>query len=207
MKLVVGLGNPGRQYAGTRHNVGFEVIDAFARGLGWIVREDDFDRLARSNFSGLMLDGTRTSPGASEKVVLLKPTTYMNLSGDSVQAAVRFFQVAKEDLMIVLDDMALPAGKLRLRPGGSSGGHNGLSDIERKLGTSGYPRLRIGIDSPPPRVPSKDYVLGRYTDEQRRAIEAAKPRAVAALELWMDKGITAAMNQFNADDGENKAKP
>lgn len=199
MKLIVGLGNPGRQYVGTRHNIGFEAVDALAGRLGWISREGDFERLGRTAFDGLTLDGVMPL-GANEKLILLKPMTYMNLSGKAVAAAVNFYQLPLADLMVVLDDMALPAGKLRMRPGGSSGGHNGLSDIERMLGTSKYPRLRIGIDAPPPMMEGRDYVLGKFTSEQRKAIEPAIERAGAALTTWIDKGIEAAMSQFNADD-------
>ena len=157
MRLIVGLGNPGREYVGTRHNIGFEVIDAFAAKAGWVFGPGDFDRLAKTKFDGLTLDGTvMLSGGGSEKVLLLKPMTYMNLSGRSVQAAMAFYQLTPPEIMVVLDDLALPCGKLRIRPGGSDGGHNGLRDIQRALGTSQYPRLRIGIDPPPPRVPGRD---------------------------------------------------
>src|SRR4051812_10053293 len=137
MRLIVGLGNPGREYVGTRHNVGFEVLDQFASRLGWIGSPGDFDRMAKSKFDGLALDGSATlSGGGSEKVLLLKPTTFMNLSGRSVQAAMAFYQLAPADVMIVLDDLALPCGKLRIRANGSDGGHNGLKDIQRALGTN-----------------------------------------------------------------------
>ena len=201
MKLIVGLGNPGREYSGTRHNVGFEVLDALAQRLGLIGGAGEFDRLARSNFDSLTLGGNVTLPsGRSEKVMLLKPMTYMNLSGRAVSAARSFYQVETPDIMVVLDEMALPAGRLRFRPGGSDGGHNGLKDIQRMLGTSKYPRLRMGIDSPPPFIPGKDYVLGKYTPEQRQSVDQAIGKAALALLVWMDNGIEAAMNQFNAAD-------
>lgn len=190
MKLVVGLGNPGAQYVATRHNIGFEVVDRLSERLGM----GDFNKLARTKFDGLTLDGNV----GGEKVLLLKPMTYMNVSGRSVQAAAGFFQVPPADLMIVLDEMALPCGKIRLRAGGSDGGHNGLKDIQRALGTSDYPRLRIGIDPPPPPVQGRDYVLGRFTPEQRKLVDPAIDRAAGAVLLWIEKGITAAMNQFNA---------
>ena len=116
-------------------------------------------------------------PGGSEKALLLKPMTFMNVSGRAVQAAVAFYQLATADIMIVLDDLALACGRIRLRAEGSSGGHNGLKDIERALGTSSYPRLRVGIDPPPPRVPGRDYVLGRFSDQQRPLIDRAIERA------------------------------
>ena len=201
MKLIVGLGNPGREYFGTRHNVGFEVLDRLAVKIGLIFNPADFDRMARSNFEGLTLDGPATfATGGQERVLLLKPLTFMNLSGKSVQAAKAFYQLSDDDLIIVLDDVALPCGKIRLRPGGSTGGHNGLRDIERALGTSQYPRLRVGIDAPPPRVPQKDYVLGRFSEEQRKRLTPAIDRAAEALLLWCEKGITPAMNRFNAEE-------
>jgi PTH1 family peptidyl-tRNA hydrolase len=200
MKLVVGLGNPGREYVGTRHNIGFEVVDRLAEKLGW-VRSGEFDRMARSKFDGLALDGPVSD---SEKLLLLKPVTYMNLSGNAVQAAMGFYQATSADVMIVLDDLALPCGKLRIRPGGSDGGHNGLKDIQRALGTSQYPRLRLGIDPPPPPIAGKDYVLGRFSPEQRKLIGPAIDRATGAIVTWIDQGINTAMNQFNADVDEPK---
>jgi PTH1 family peptidyl-tRNA hydrolase len=198
MKLVVGLGNPGREYVGTRHNIGFEVVDRVAAKLGWM-KAGEFDRVAKSKFEGLAYDGAVGSSGTAERLVLLKPTTYMNLSGQAVQSAVGFYQLAPSDIMIVLDDLALPCGRLRLRESGSSGGHNGLKDIERALGTQDYPRLRLGIDPPPPPVPGKQYVLGKFTPEQRKLIDPAIDRATGAILTWIDKGISVAMSQFNAD--------
>ncbi len=203
MKLVVGLGNPGSQYAGTRHNIGWEALDHLARRLGWIGSGDDFNRIARSKFNGLAMDGTVDLGGTSDKLLLLKPTTYMNQSGQSAQAAAAFYQLSPADLMVVLDDLALPCGKIRLRAAGSNGGHNGLRDIERALATNQYPRLRIGIDPAPPRVPGRDYVLGRFTEDQRMRIDPAVDRAAQAIECWMRNGIESAMNRFNADADVN----
>jgi peptidyl-tRNA hydrolase, PTH1 family len=201
MKLVVGLGNPGAQYVGTRHNIGFEVVDRLATKLGWIRSPEEFNRLAKTKFDGLTLDGVISQrSGDSEKLLLLKPGTYMNLSGQSVQAAMDFYQLSPAEIMVVLDDLALACGRLRLRASGSSGGHNGLRDIERAIGTIDYPRLRIGIDPAPPPIRGKDYVLGRFTDEQRRAVDPAVDRATGAILTWVDKGIATAMNQFNADN-------
>lgn len=205
MKLIVGLGNPGREYVGTRHNIGFDVLDALARRLGWIGGgiggEEDFERLGRNNFEGLTMDGVMSLPsGGMEKLLLLKPMTYMNLCGRSIQATLAFHKLAPAEMMVVLDDVALPVGKLRIRSSGSSGGHNGLRDIERALGTIQYPRLRVGIDAPPPRVPQKDYVLGRFTPEQRKALEPAIGRAAEALVHWIENGISPAMNRFNAEE-------
>jgi len=195
MKLVVGLGNPGSQYSGTRHNVGFEAVDALAAKLGWIGQRAEFDRLAREKFNGLAMDGL----AGSEKLILLKPTTFMNVSGSAVQSAMAFYQLSPPDLMIVLDDLALPCGKIRLRAGGSSGGHNGLRDIERVLGTDQYPRLRLGIDAAPENIPGRDYVLGKISPQQRSLIDPAVIRATDAIVTWIEKGIESAMSLFNAD--------
>jgi len=201
MKLVVGLGNPGREYVHTRHNVGFEVVDRLAEKLGWI-KPGEFDRVAKNKFDALVSDGAvGRAAGDPERLVLLKPMTYMNLSGQSVQAAMAFYQLSPSDIMIVLDDLALPSGKIRLRAGGSDGGHNGLRDIQRALGTNQYPRLRIGIDAPPPPVPGKQYVLGRVSTEQRKLIDPAINRAAGAILTWIDKGIALAMTAFNKDEG------
>ncbi len=201
MKLVVGLGNPGRQYLGTRHNIGYEVVDRLAWRLAWTSQPDQFDRLARSRFDGLAMDANvPLATGSTEKLLLLKPTTYMNLSGRSVQAAMAFYQAAPADIMVVLDDLALPCGKIRIRSGGSNGGHNGLRDIERALGASDYPRLRVGIDAPPPPMAGKDYVLGKFSADQRKLIDPACDRAANAILAWIENGIVSAMNRFNADD-------
>jgi PTH1 family peptidyl-tRNA hydrolase len=210
MKLIVGLGNPGREYVGTRHNIGFDVVDSLAQKLGWIGGPGEFDRTARGKFDGLTFDGsfhlsTGPNAGGDEKLLLLKPSTYMNLSGQSVQAAMAFYNLTPADILIVLDDVALPCGRLRMRKDGSSGGHNGLKDIERALGTAAYPRLRIGIDGPPPRVPQKDYVLGRFSEEQRVKLDPAVKRACGAIITWVEVGIETAMNLFNAD--EKKESP
>ncbi|MGD0540990.1 MAG: aminoacyl-tRNA hydrolase [Tepidisphaeraceae bacterium] len=200
MHLVVGLGNPGSEFVATRHNIGWEAVDELARRLGWIGKKEEFNRLAKSKFDGLVLDGSVSiHGGASEKVLLLKPTTYMNDSGRSVQSAMAFYQLSPAEVIVVLDDLALPCGKIRIRSGGSSGGHNGLKDIERAIGTDQYPRLRIGIDPAPPHVPGRDYVLGRFSDEQRRAVQPALQRSAEAILTWIEKGIEAAMNVYNAD--------
>jgi len=203
MKLVVGLGNPGKEYAGTRHNIGFEVVDHLAARLGFVGSPSEFDRQARSKFDGLALDGAVYLPGGGGgKVLLLKPATYMNLSGRSVQAAMAFYQLAPADVLVVLDDLALPAGKIRLRPGGSDGGHNGLKDIQRALGTSQYPRLRLGIDAPPQFVPGRDYVLGKFSEAQREPVRQSIARACDAIVTWVDKGLERDMSAFNADDSK-----
>jgi PTH1 family peptidyl-tRNA hydrolase len=193
MKLLVGLGNPGLQYVGTRHNVGFDLVDLLAVRFGWIKKPEQFDSQSRMKFDGLCLDGLV----GSEKVLLLKPLTYMNLSGRAVRSAMDFYQIAVPDILILLDDLALPCGKIRMRGGGSSGGHNGLKDIERVLSSDQYPRLRIGIDPTPQHVAGKDYVLGKFTTEQRSRLDPALDRATDAVMMWIDHGTETAMSRFN----------
>lgn len=185
MKLVLGLGNPGAEYAGTRHNVGFEVVDRLAKRHGAPV--------PRSRFGGLLTEceanGTR--------MLLLKPMTYMNLSGRSALEAVQFHKLEpSKDMLVVVDDLALPCGAIRVKPDGGSGGHNGLSDIGLRLGSNFWARLRIGIDAPG-RVPQADYVLGRFSPEQRPLVEGALEDAVAAVEAWATRGVEEAANRFN----------
>jgi peptidyl-tRNA hydrolase, PTH1 family len=200
MKLVVGLGNPGIEYVGTRHNVGFEVVDAVAERLGW-VGPGEFERRAKSSFDGLVIDGMLSlhSTGGTEKLVLLKPMTYMNVSGKSVRAAMDFFKLVPSEVIVIVDELALPCGKLRLRPDGSDGGHNGLKSVQQMLGTKAYPRLRVGIDAPPPQMAGKDYVLGKYTPEQKAVMKTFLARAAGCVATWADEGITMAMNRFNSE--------
>lgn len=200
MRLIAGLGNPGRDYVGTRHNIGFEVIDALAARFGFASGKGAFDSFSKMRFSALVMDGNVSlAGGGSEKVLLLKPMTYMNLSGQSIQQAMAFYNLTPADLMVVLDDIALPCGKLRLRGSGSSGGHNGLKDIERCLSTQQYPRMRIGVDAPSGRIPQKDYVLGRFTESQQNEMSLVMDRACAATITWLEKGLNSAMSLFNAD--------
>lgn len=200
MRLVIGLGNPGSEYVGTRHNVGFDVVDAVAERLGW-VRKGEFNRTAKSAFDALVVDGVLSmhSTGGTEKVLLMKPVTYMNRSGQSISAAMNFYKLTPGEVLVIVDELALPCGKLRLRPDGSDGGHNGLKSIQQMLGTKSYPRLRVGIDSPPPQFAGKDYVLGKYSPEQKPLIESAIGRAAGCVVTWIDEGIVKAMNQFNSE--------
>ena len=199
MKLIVGLGNPGSEYVGTRHNVGFDVIDSVAERLGWI-RPGDFDRVAKSAFDGLVVDGMlNQTSGGIEKCLLLKPLTYMNVSGRSVRAAMDFYKLTPPEVLVIVDELNLPCGKLRLRPDGSDGGHNGLKSVKQMLGTPIYPRLRVGIDAPPSPMAGKDYVLARWTAEQSPLIKAGVARAAGCVATWADAGIVTAMNQFNTE--------
>ena len=206
MKLIVGLGNPGSEYVDTRHNVGFDAIDRLGEKLGWF-RSGEFNRVAKNKFNGLVYEGVlNLVTGADEKLLLLKPLTFMNVSGKSVQAAMQFFQVPADDLLVILDDLALPCGKLRLKPSGSSGGHNGLRDIEKVLGSNAYPRLRIGIDPAPANIPGRDYVLGKWTPTQKELLGPALDRACGAIVSWADYGIDKAMALFNAEDTGGRPK-
>ena len=185
MKLIVGLGNPGSEYAKTRHNAGFLAVDD-------LVHRHMPDG-PRAQFHSQAFEARI----AGEKCLLLKPQTYMNRSGLSVGEAANFYKLAPEDVLILVDDLALPAGRIRLRKEGSPGGHNGLIDIERALGTRAYPRLRIGID-PRGRAPQKDYVLGRFTEAQREAFDDTLPRINDAIQCWIQDGIEKAMSLYNA---------
>lgn len=184
MKLIVGLGNPGKEYERTRHNAGFMALEALARrhGLSGV----------KQKFHAGVLEGRI----ADQKVMLMQPLTYMNRSGLSVGEAATFYKLAPEDILILVDDLAFACGQLRVRSTGSAGGHNGLKDIERVLGTRDYPRLRIGID-PRGRVPQADYVLARFTEQQLEVFEPALFTACDAIETWLADGVDAAMNKFN----------
>lgn len=186
MKLIVGLGNPGSQYAQTRHNAGFMVADRLAvrHGLSG----------ARTRFHAGVLEG----PVAGQRCLLMQPMTYMNRSGLAVGEAAAFYKIDPRDILIVVDDVALPLGRLRLRGEGSAGGHNGLIDIQRALGTAAYPRLRIGIDSATGRMAQKDYVLGRFTESQRDELGPAIERACDGIESWLREGLEKTMSLFNA---------
>jgi PTH1 family peptidyl-tRNA hydrolase len=188
MKLIVGLGNPGPQYERTRHNAGFLAVDRLAR-------RHMPGAIPKGRFNAALTDGAI----AGERCILFKPTTYMNGSGAAVLQAVGFYKLdPAADLLVIVDDVALPTGFLRLRPAGSAGGHNGLADIERALGTETYARCRIGIDAAPPFMDQADYVLGRFTSEQWSAMDPALDRAADAAETFITSGITTAMNRFNS---------
>lgn len=187
MKLIVGLGNPGLQYDKTRHNVGFMVVDALAtRHAGGQVPKARFNSVTIDAFIG------------AEKVLLMKPTTYMNLSGKAVGEAVRFFKLdPSEDLIVIVDDIALPVGHTRVRKDGGSGGHNGLSDIDRVLGGDGYMRVRLGVGQVPKLMNQSDWVLSRFMSEEKDDIERGIIRAADATECILEEGVVKAMNAFN----------
>lgn len=196
MKLVVGLGNPGDRYRGTRHNIGWEVLAELARRHAPDVKPE-------SNFEA---DTLRIDvPSAKGRPVfetgpalLVSPLTYMNLSGRSVAAASRFHKITPSDVLLVCDDLNLPPGRLRLRGKGSAGGQNGLKDVIEKLGTPEFPRLRVGVGRPPGRMSAADYVLSRFTPEERTDLDLAVQDAADAVELWLTRGLQPAMNAANA---------
>lgn len=185
MKLIAGLGNPGRAYEGTRHNVGFDALEILARRAGSPAR--------RARFQGDTAQVTiRGCP-----VLLLWPLTWMNLSGASVLAARDFYKIDHDDILVLCDDFQLPLETIRLRASGSAGGQNGLSDILARLGTPAVPRLRIGIGPVPAGWKSADFVLGRFSADEREAVDRMLDRVANAAEDWTALGIEAAMNRYN----------
>ena len=185
MKLVAGLGNPGRAYDGTRHNIGFDVLEVLAKRAGGPGR--------RARFQGEFCQTTiRGCP-----VLLLWPLTWMNLSGASVLAAKDFYKIDNADILVICDDFQLPTDTIRLRGSGSSGGQKGLSDILARLGSHAVPRLRIGVGPLPAGWTSADFVLGKFTKAERPEVAALVERAADAVEEWVGAGIESAMNRFN----------
>ena len=184
--LVVGLGNPGDQYENTRHNAGFRVVDELAdRG--------DFP-VQRLKFHAL----TNTAVIGGQGVLVMKPVTYMNLSGEAVGEAARFYKLPPDHVLVISDDVDLPLGKLRLRKGGSAGGHNGLKSIIQHLGTDQFPLLKVGVGGKPhPDYDMADWVLGKLQGEDKKAMDEAARRAAQAVECLLSQGMDKAMNQYN----------
>lgn len=183
MKLIVGLGNPGRDYAGTRHNVGFEVLNVLAKRHNVrILRRMGRSLIARAKIAG-------------QEVTLMKPQTFMNLSGEAVAYFARREKIDPSEILVVYDDMALPLGRIRIRPGGSAGGHNGMRSIITHLHTQDFPRVRIGIGST--RHDAVNHVLSRFTRAERQAAHEAILNAADAIEMILSDGIEAAMNKYN----------
>jgi PTH1 family peptidyl-tRNA hydrolase len=197
MKLIVGLGNPGSQYEKTRHNAGFMVVDRLAKAHAP-------SAIRKANFHSECVDATI----GQEKCLLMKPTTFMNRSGSAVSEAVRFYKLnPATDLLVVVDDIYLDVGVIRLKPGGGAGGHNGLTDVQAKLGTESYPRLRIGVGAKPPVMDQADWVLSRFREDEWAVIGAAAETAAGAAAEFASKGLDAAMNKFNAADKPKEKKP
>ena len=184
--LVVGLGNPGTQYAHTRHNAGFEVTDILSARWNAPVNKKKLD--------GLLAE----VPMGDARVVLCQPQTYMNLSGESVGAAARFYKIPADHILVVSDDISLPVGKLRLRSAGSAGGHNGLKNIIQHLGTDRFPRIKVGVGSPQQAgYDVVDWVIGMPTGEDQNVLLGALDRAAQAIPAVITQGMDRAMNQFN----------
>lgn len=184
MKIVVGLGNPGREYGATRHNVGFMTVDALAGRWGVKVWREKYSALV-AEYRG------------AETVLLVKPQTYMNLSGQAVAAFVRFYKLTVADVIVVYDDIDLPAGRLRLRPGGGAGGHRGIESLFDHLGNDAFARVRIGVGRPPEYMEAADYVLSRFSPDEQPLMEEAVKRAADAVEAVLKVGLAKAANEYN----------
>jgi PTH1 family peptidyl-tRNA hydrolase len=187
MKLVVGLGNPGRKYQGTRHNIGYAVLAELGKKHG--------ASSPRHKFHGEVMEAEI----GGEKALLLSPLTYMNVSGLSVSEAKAFYKIPHEEILILCDDLNLPLGKLRIRAQGSSGGQKGLDDIIRRLGSDNFARLRMGIGSPPEGCDWADFVLSKFSAEEIPQIESAVCRAADVVTVWARDGVESCMNRFNRD--------
>ena len=184
--LVVFLGNPGPRYAGTRHNAGFLTADAVEKRYGVSI--------VRSRFKAL----TAPCEIGGEKVLFMKPQTYMNLSGEAVGQAAAFYRIPPENVLVVSDEMSLPVGKIRIKPKGSAGGHNGLKSIIAALGSQDFPRIRLGVGMPPHQdYDVKDWVLSVFRNQDAEDIADAAERAAAAIETYITSGPEKAMNQYN----------
>jgi PTH1 family peptidyl-tRNA hydrolase len=189
MRLIVGLGNPGREYRDTRHNVGYMVVDEIARrhGLGWALAPSQVpDAFVAKRFGPV-------------PVLLAKPLTFMNLSGDAVTGLARYYDVAAGDTLVVVDEVALPFGRLRARARGSAGGHNGLRSVIERFGTTDFPRLRLGVGRGDDRRDLADHVLSTFERGERAELESFIARAADAAEMFAAEGIATVMNVYNAD--------
>ncbi len=185
MKLICGLGNPGSRYDGTRHNIGFAIVDALALQFGAEFRTGKGDYL----FAKLTHNGI--------DVLLQKPTTYMNLSGKAVQHALAFYKISISDLLVICDDVNLPLGAVRIRPDGSDGGQNGLKDIIEALGKNTFARLRFGVGAPKHRGELANYVLSKFTDEELPIVQETIPHCVQAACSFIEHGVSITMTRFN----------
>jgi PTH1 family peptidyl-tRNA hydrolase len=185
MKLIIGLGNPGKQYENTRHNVGFMVIDKLSKELSI--------PLDRQKFNGIYGIGHISG----EKIILLKPLTYMNLSGECIRPLMDYYEINDDELVVIYDDLDLPVGKIRLRSKGSAGGHNGIKSMILHLATQEFNRIRVGIDRPNNGMKISDYVLGQFTKEEEIGINEAIDRSANACEKWFSTSFVQVMNEFN----------
>ena len=185
MKLIIGLGNPGEKYEKTRHNIGFEVIEECSSRFGIDINHQKF----KSVYGFKMVDG--------EKVFLLKPLTYMNLSGEAVRPFIDYYKIDIEDIVVVYDDHDLPPGKIRLREKGGHGGHNGIKSLIAQLGTEKFKRIRVGIGRPPSAMLVPNYVLGTFTGEEKQLVAEAITYSTNACEAWLKDNFLKVMSQFN----------
>jgi peptidyl-tRNA hydrolase, PTH1 family len=186
MKCIVGLGNPGKKYEQTRHNVGFMVIDELLNRNNWSLKKNKF----RSKYTVEHIGG--------EKVLLIKPETYMNLSGEAISAFKEFFELDLQDIVVIYDDLDLPPGKIRLRQKGGHGGHNGIRNTIDQLQDKAFNRIRIGIGRSETPMAVSDYVLGKFSDEHRPKIDESVKLAAEACEMWLEKPFLEVMNKYNA---------
>ena len=183
--VIAGLGNPGAKYDGTRHNVGFLALDLLAQELGITVN--------RSRFKALCGEGTIDG----QRVVLMKPQTFMNLSGESVRELSDYYKIPAENIIVIYDDISLDVGQLRIREKGSAGGHNGIKNIILHLGTEVFPRIKVGVGEKPKGWDLADYVLGRYSAEDRKIIDEAQKEAAEAVKMMVMDDVRGAMNRYN----------
>ncbi|GAA0438189.1 MAG: aminoacyl-tRNA hydrolase [Bacillota bacterium] len=185
MKCIIGLGNPGKKYNGTRHNVGFMVIDELLHRHSWKLNKSKY----KGDYTIVHLDG--------EKVLLLEPQTFMNLSGDAVRPLMDYYDIKLEDILIIYDDLDLPVGKIRLRQKGGHGGHNGIRSIIDHLGTKDFKRIRIGVGRPTSSVSVVDYVLSNFSKGESEAVSDSIGRAADACEAWLSASFSQVMNEYN----------
>ena len=184
--LIVGLGNPGQKYEHTRHNMGFLAVDGLARRKGFRFNKLRF----RAWTAEWMVNG--------EKVLVMKPQTYMNLSGEAVGEAARFYKIPSDHVLVIYDDVSLPLGKLRIRDKGSAGGHNGIKNIIAHLGTDVFPRVKVGVGAPShPDYDMVDWVIGSFSVQEKKIVDEALDRALDAAECIISRGVTEAQNRFN----------
>ena len=189
LKMVVGLGNPGPKYAFNRHNIGFQALERFARSHSLL--------LDKMQTRALIGQGWVQNGELRQKILLAKPLTYMNASGEAVAALARFYQVEPIDMLVIHDDLDLASGRLRLRPGGGWGGQNGVKPIIQQLGPQDFARLRVGIGRPPGRMDAADYVLQDFSKDEEEVFGPLRERICDAIESWLFEGIVAAMNKYN----------
>lgn len=183
MYLIVGLGNPGKEYENTRHNIGFDVVDYLANKYNIDINRTKFKGIYGEGFIG------------GQKVILLKPTTYMNLSGESIRDVIKFYKLDNEEIIVVYDDISLGVGKMRIRPKGSAGGHNGIKSIIANLGSDTFPRVKVGVGQPKNDLVS--HVLGKFTKEENQLLAKTIPAAAEAIEIIIKEEVKEAMNKFN----------